>query len=403
MKVLVIAQYFPPDMGGGATRAYNMAKGLSLAGCDVTVVTAFPHYPDGDIPTKYRKKILSIEHEGKIRIVRTYVPPISSKGFAKRLLLFASFTVSSLFGLPVVHKSEVVLASNPNIIAMIPSLMYKLLNNCSIVQNVDDLWPEALYDLGMSDKSPIAKLGEFIAKMTYGFASAITPISPAYITVLKEKYAVSSSKVCVVLAGADLSMFNLGSSIRSETGKFRVLYIGAFSPAYDFDQLFKAAEFLHNYEDVEFVIQGGGELAYLLRAKSESAKLVNLKVIEKIVSRQQVAIELQKADVLVLPLNGIGSIEMGISSKLYEYQAAGKPILCCSSGQPGRYVSKSASGIVIKPGDFKALAEAVLKLKNRPELARVLGENGRKFVQREASINSVGLKMKTVFQNAKAQ
>ena len=28
MRVLVLAQYFPPDMGGGATRAYNVAEGL---------------------------------------------------------------------------------------------------------------------------------------------------------------------------------------------------------------------------------------------------------------------------------------------------------------------------------------------------------------------------------------
>ena len=26
MRVLILAQYFPPDMGGGATRAYNAAK-----------------------------------------------------------------------------------------------------------------------------------------------------------------------------------------------------------------------------------------------------------------------------------------------------------------------------------------------------------------------------------------
>lgn len=32
MHILVIAQLFPPDMGGGSTRAYNAVKGLvSLA------------------------------------------------------------------------------------------------------------------------------------------------------------------------------------------------------------------------------------------------------------------------------------------------------------------------------------------------------------------------------------
>ena len=36
MRVLVIAQYFPPDMGGGATRASNVVKGSLGKSCDVT-------------------------------------------------------------------------------------------------------------------------------------------------------------------------------------------------------------------------------------------------------------------------------------------------------------------------------------------------------------------------------
>ena len=32
MRVPVLAQYFPPDMGGGAHRAYNVAEGLLKTG-----------------------------------------------------------------------------------------------------------------------------------------------------------------------------------------------------------------------------------------------------------------------------------------------------------------------------------------------------------------------------------
>jgi glycosyltransferase involved in cell wall biosynthesis len=384
-------------MGGGATRAYNMAKGLSLAGCDVTVVTAFPHYPTGNIPTKYRRKLLTIENEGKLRVIRTFVPPVASEGFTKRILLFTSFMFSSLSSLPIVRKVDVIWASNPNIIAMIPSLMYKLVNNCPVVQNIDDLWPEALYDLGMNSKSLPAKLGEFVAKVTYRFASAITPISPGYVKVLTQKYNVKPSKVSVVPAGVDLAMFSCKSITGSKNGKFRVLYIGAFSPAYDFGQIFRAAKLLANSEGIEFVIQGGGELASALKSKIEETKSNNVKVIEKIVSRQEVVKELYDADILLLPLNGIGSIEMGISSKLYEYQAAGKPIICCSNGQPARYVSETKSGIVVKPGDYAAIAKAVVSLRANSEFARKLGENGRNYVEREASIEAVGLRMKCLF------
>jgi len=54
LRVLILAEYFPPDMGGGATRAYNVARGLVLNGCEVTVVAAFPHYPNEEsLPSIY--------------------------------------------------------------------------------------------------------------------------------------------------------------------------------------------------------------------------------------------------------------------------------------------------------------------------------------------------------------
>jgi colanic acid biosynthesis glycosyl transferase WcaI len=399
MRVLILAQYFPPDMGGGATRAYNAAKGLLKAGCSVTVVSAFPHYPTGNIPSGYRWKPLSIEFDATLKIIRTFVPPLASEGFAKRILLFASFVISSIFALPFARRADVVWAANPNIIAVFPSLIYKLVNRCKIVQNVDDLWPEALYDLGVNSESLLAKFGEFIAKIAYKLSSAITPISPAYAGVLSEKYGVDSSKIFVVPAGVDPEKFNCKSKRVTKDPEFRVLYIGAFSPAYDFDQVIRAARSLTSYTDVNFVIQGSGELVHELKRKVKESELENIEVVDKIVSRNEVAEILADANALLLPLNGVGSIEMGISSKLYEYQAAGKPILCCSSGQPGTYVLKSKSGFVVKPGDSKALAKSVIELKENPSLARKMGENGRKYVGQEVSIECVGLKIKKLFQN----
>ena len=57
-------------MGGGATRAQNIAKGLVSADCKVTVLTAFPHYPAGKIPRKYRWKPFTFEKTDGIRIFR---------------------------------------------------------------------------------------------------------------------------------------------------------------------------------------------------------------------------------------------------------------------------------------------------------------------------------------------
>jgi colanic acid biosynthesis glycosyl transferase WcaI len=398
MKVLIIAQYFPPDMGGGATRAYNAAKGLLKADCDVTVVSAFPHYPTGNVPRKYRWRPLSIEYEGRLRLIRTFVPALASEGFVKRVLLFVSFVVSSLFALPFVGRVDVVWASNPNVFSFYPGLIYGVVKGCRLVQNVDDLWPEALYDLGVSRRSFLARLGEFMAKIAYRLASAITPISPAYVDVITNKYEVDPGKVYVVPAGVDLDKFSCEEkSVKDGDGKFTVLYIGAFSPAYDFDQVFRAAELLASFSDVEFVIQGGGELADVLKSKVKETGLRNVKVVDRIVSREEVARILGAADALLLPLSGVGSIEMGISSKLYEYQAAGKPILCCSSGQPGRYVSETESGIVVKPGDYEAMTKAILDLRENQAVAEKLGASGRRYVENNLPTKKIGLKMKKLF------
>lgn len=399
MHVLVLAQYFPPDMGGGATRAYNVAKGLSETGCKVTIVSAFPHYPTGNIPKEYKWKPLSIEYKDGMKIIRTFVPPLASEGFLKRVLLFTSFIASSLLALVCVGKIDVIWAANPNIISFYPSLVFRFFKRRPIVLNVDDLWPEALSDLSLSSTSLLVSLGEFMAGIAYRLASGITPISPAYVSAITDKYEVNEDKILVVPAGVDLDRFPRKERIAKGKGdKFRVLYIGALSTAYDFDQVFNAAKLLAPFNGVELVIQGGGELSRVLKSKLKETALSNISVVDRIVTREKVSEVLGEADALLLPLRGLGSIELGISSKLYEYQAASKPILCCSNGQPGRYILETESGIVVRPGDYEALAKSIISLKENQDLVDRLGQSGRIYVEENLSINKIGSRMKRLFE-----
>ena len=398
MRILIIAQYFPPDMGGGATRAYNVAKGLTLNGCDVTIISAFPHYPKGNIPDEYRWKPLKIEFKNGLKIIRTLVPPLPSKGLAYRAILFTSFLISSLFALPIIGKVDVIWAANPNILSIIPAMVYGLIKRCPVTLNVDDLWPEDIYSLNLIQKrSFISKIAEFLARMAYHKAKLITPISPGYLAVISGKYGVSPNKIHVVRAGVDISKFKPMKSDFGDDGTFKVLYSGAFSIAYDFDQVLMAAKLLEG-RGVEFIIQGGGELSGYIKDKVRELNLKNVKVLDRILSREEVAKLLTTADALILPLKDFGRPYLGISSKLYENQAAGKPIVCCADGQPAEYVKETRSGIVVKPGDHIALANAVLYLKENPELAEELGVSGRRYVEDKLSIEEIGLRVIKIFQ-----
>jgi glycosyltransferase involved in cell wall biosynthesis len=111
---------------------------------------------------------------------------------------------------------------------------------------------------------------------------------------------------------------------------------------------------------------------------------------------------LVQADALILPLATLfnsGKPYRGMSSKLYEYQTVGKPIICCSEGVPSTYVAETRSGLAVNPGDFGGLAKGILELKQNPELARTRGKNGKRYVENETSVEIVGLKMKIIIEN----
>lgn len=398
LNVLIIGEYFPPDIGGAATRASNVAKGLTLNGCNVTIVTAFPHYPTGKIPKEYKCKPLKVEYVGKSRVIRTFVLPLESKGLFKRLLVFWSFMVSSLFALPFVGKIDIVWAANPDVFVLVPAIAYGGIKRKPIVSNVDDLIIEDLYDLDLVKRgSAVSKLVEFFARALFAKVKAATPISPGYIPTIA-RYGVNRGRIQVVRGGVDLDVFK--PHPKQKTGdKFVVLYSGGFSIAYDFEQIFKAAKILEKLDPtIEFVIQGKGELLGSMRSRVNELKLQNVQIIDKLLSREAVGEFLSQADALILPLANFKTPYRGMSSKLYEYQAVGKPIICCSNGIPKAYMEETKSGLVVSPGNYEALTQAVINLKTNPNLAAKMGKNGHRFVEYETSIKEIGSILKTIFE-----
>ena len=97
-KVLIISQYFPPDVSGGGTRAHNFAQCLAAEDFDVTVITAFPHLHEA-VSDKYKKKIMIKEKMDNFSIIRVWIPSILHSSIKNRIFLHLCFIISSLFPL----------------------------------------------------------------------------------------------------------------------------------------------------------------------------------------------------------------------------------------------------------------------------------------------------------------
>jgi glycosyltransferase involved in cell wall biosynthesis len=395
LKVLLISQYFPPDLGGVATRTSNLVKGLALNGCDITVITAFPHYPHGNIPKQYRWSPLRVEWIGQTRVIRSFVPPLKSEGLLKRLILMGFFGISSLFALPWIGRIDAVWGGS-----WVPGVFYSKVKRVPVVLDVCDLTLEDLPMLKMADEnSLLLQIATIIYRFFYSKGNAVAPISPGYVKTISRKYGVNESKIDVIQVGVDATVFKADAKNRLESEPFKIIYAGVLGVGYDFKQIFEAAKILDERKlSVVFIIHGNGECLDSIRNRLKELNLTNVVLSDKLLgSRNEVANLLSSADALILPLKDYGGPYPGIPSKLYEYQALGRPIICCAEGEPAKYISESNSGLVVEPENSKLLAEAVSFLIANPKKSREMGINGRNYVEREVTIKAIGQKAKVLF------
>ena len=391
MKVLVLAQYFPPDMGGASARVSNVVKGLLSKGCDVTVVAAFPHYPHGKVPREYIGKAIVSEKAGDAKVLRVWIPALPHSSIANRVILHACFIFSSLFALPFVGGFDVVWAANPNLFSFFPAVVYGFVKRAPIARNVDDLWPEVFYELGLVRSGLMRKMLDFLAWLSYVVPAAVTPISAGYKRRIVSKYGVSSRKVHVVEVGVDsVKPLNVDENVKE---RFVVMYSGVLGLGYDFDVVLGAASLLAEYQDVVFVVRGVGELASKLRRRIKSLNLGNVVLDTHFLPKGELSALLGSADVFVLPMAPASYVDDGLPTKLFEYQAYGKPIVCVSGGEPARYVEATGCGLVVKPSDADSLAETVVRLYRDRKFAAELGWNGWRYVSENLTAERIGERM----------
>lgn len=405
MRILMITQWFPPHVSGGSIRAFNAAKGLALIGHDVTVISPFPPPPYVFRSVSDRKKTMVWGFINGIRVVRTWVPFFPDLGLARRLVLFISFMVSSLFPLLFVGDVDVVWAVNPPISSIFPALIYRTFNRCRIFRDVPDLWPESLYDLGLIESRFLKPILDLLSSFSYLVVDGITSISPGYFPVLRQKYGLADEKLHLVEVGVDTiflhSCVEKSNQIfqRHFNNKFIVMYSGNLGIQYDFQTVLEAAKTLRSYSEILFVIRGWGELKNLLQR--EIRELDNVILDTKVVDKQTICKILKSADIFLLPMKPLKASERGLPAKLFEYQACGKPIICCSEGEPAKYIKHTESGLVVEPGDPEALAQAIVRLYKNRKLVYELGLNGQRYVSEKLTTQKIGERIYRVFASVK--
>ena len=107
---------------------------------------------------------------------------------------------------------------------------------------------------------------------------------------------------------------------------------------------------------------------------------------------------MNEADIFLLPMNLTG-FDAGLPTKVLEYQALGKPLVCVSSGEAADYILKTKSGLVSTTNEPEKLAQLIMQLVNDEHLAYTLGRNGFNSVK-NLTLESIGARFMDIIRRS---
>ncbi len=404
MRILMLTQYFYPEVGATQTRIHEFARNLIDHGHDVTVITEVPNHPIGIVHEKYQGQLFIEEQYDGIRVIRVWVWAREKKNFANRILFYLSYMVMSFFaGLYFRGKYDVIFATSPPLFVGVSGYLLSIFKRCKFVLDVRDLWPAAATALGELSNKRIVEMSEKIERILYKNADAIVAVTRGFCEFIGNKLG-SDKKIHYIPNGTVGDLFKpqppdeqLKKSLGLE-GKFVVTFAGTLGIAQGLWSVLHAAKLLRHYEDIALLMIGDGPVKHSLIDLARGLKLTNI-FFHPQVPINRINPYLNISDVLLVSLKDDVVFDTFIPSKMFDCMACGKPIILSVNGEAKRIFEQARAGLSVEPENFYEMSDAVVQLYEDRDLCRRQGENGRRFVIENFSRREQALKLEKVFED----
>jgi glycosyltransferase involved in cell wall biosynthesis len=383
MRILLIHQVFASPEQAGGTRHFELLSRLVQSRNQATVVASNLSYLSGKQFVSDKQWVTEQNIEG-IRVLRAYTYPSLHRSFVWRVVSFLSFMVTAAWAGWKAGKVDVVMGTSPPLTQPLSAWLIAVLRRRPFLLEIRDLWPEFAIDMGVLKNPFLIWVARRLEMFLYRRATHLLVNSPAYRDYLISK-GMPAAKVSLVANGVDPAMFDPaadGRSIRKEfglEGKFVVLYAGALGKANDIDTLLDAADLVRHEPQIHFLLAGDGKERPNLEAKAKQLQLSNVTFTGALPKHRMPEV-LASADVCVAILLNIPMFTTPYPNKVFDYMAAGRPIVLGIDGVIRKVVEAADGGIFSPPGDAQSLAAAIQKLHSDPQAARQMGHRARDYV-----------------------
>jgi glycosyltransferase involved in cell wall biosynthesis len=174
--------------------------------------------------------------------------------------------------------------------------------------------------------------------------------------------------------------------------KFIVLYAGAHGMSNDLNIILESASLLTNAKNIHIVLLGDGKEKPALMAQAKEMKLSNVTFLPS-VPKAEMASALASADACIAILKPLEEYKTTYPNKVFDYMAAGRPVVLAIDGVIREVVEAAECGIFAVPGNAKEIAAAIRRLAADAEQSRAMGLKGRKYLEENFSRAVIGEKL----------
>jgi glycosyltransferase involved in cell wall biosynthesis len=408
MKVLLVTMYFPPAGGGGVQRSLKLAQYLPTLGIETHVLA-----PD-DPKWVHRDPELRAPTQAWIHRAR-YVGPrarkpaediraaqggleralVQAQVTARRLLVPDASVTWNLTAIPAAIRiarregiDAVITTSPPGSVHFVGAAVQRATGTRWIADLRDPLVANQQRRADTVAARARQTTNEQVARLVARRADAVSCVSEA---IADEVRGLDPRGVVRVVAnGCDFDDF---AGLEYEpASRFRITHTGSFFGKRDprpFLQAFRDA-------DLDAVARFVGDFRSTDREWAESLGLGDrLELVEYLPRAESLRLQRDSEALLLLVPDAGGRGKGVLSGKVFEYIAAGRPILAVvpPDGAAAELIRETGSGVVVAPDDVEGIKRALVELHTRftnGELASVeLAKRDEERLSRKARVEEM--------------
>ncbi|MCL5995544.1 MAG: glycosyltransferase family 4 protein [Chloroflexi bacterium] len=388
-----------PDLPG-RTRHYELACELINRGYEVTIfASAFSDRTHTQVRLLRGERWANEEVDG-VKFV--WVPSVAYQGNGwRRMLNMLDFSWRVYWlgrRLPILDAGiaapGVIIGSATHLFAVSAAWYLSMFYHAHFVMEVRDLWPQSFLDTGQWREGQLrVRFFRRLEQFLYARAERIITLSPLTRDYLARYSQAWAHKVVYIPNGTRVARFaQAAEDRRPSSSPLTVMYLGAMGVTNGLEVVLEAIRLVNQADPhlLQVTFVGDGPEKPRLRQLARQMGLHNV-LFEDPVSNTEVPRVAGRADMFILVQR---EILYGSLTKLYDYMAAARPIVCAVYADHNNPIEQTGCGLSASPDSPQDLADKMSALAHMPEAERqAMGERGRAFVQKHHDYSVLGLRL----------